>query len=373
MPKHIWESVPPENFHLTDLKLEPIGTGPYKYSSYQKDSKGNILSYKLIANPTYFEGKPYISKITFNFYTDEASALDAYNRKEVMGLSSLSSQKLAQIKNQKSTAVHKFGIPRYFAVFFNQTKSVPLASDEVRQALSYATDRQEILNKVLDGNGEPVYFPFLPGMIGYQADLDHRDFDLDKANQLLDDKGWTRGNDGFRSKSGVPLTISLVTTDWNELSQTADILKSQWEKIGARVNVNTYSISDIQQNYIRPREYEALLFGQVTGADPDPYSFWDSSQKKDPGLNLSLFGDSNTDSLIEQGRAEFDAQKRADDYVQFQKALEAEAPAVFLYSPQYIYPTNKSVQGIDAQTVILPAKRFSDINHWYIKTKRVWK
>jgi peptide/nickel transport system substrate-binding protein len=164
-----------------------------------------------------------------------------------------------------------------------------------------------------------------------------------------------------------------VTTDWNELSQTADILKSQWEKIGARVNVNTYSISDIQQNYIRPREYEALLFGQVTGADPDPYSFWDSSQKKDPGLNLSLFGDSNTDSLIEQGRAEFDAQKRADDYVQFQKALEAEAPAVFLYSPQYIYPTNKSVQGIDAQTVILPAKRFSDINHWYIKTKRVWK
>jgi len=59
MPKHIWESVPPENFHLTDLKLEPIGTGPYKYSSYQKDSKGNILSYKLIANPTYSKATVY--------------------------------------------------------------------------------------------------------------------------------------------------------------------------------------------------------------------------------------------------------------------------------------------------------------------------
>jgi peptide/nickel transport system substrate-binding protein len=118
LPKHIWESVPADNFHLTDLKLEPIGTGPFKYTSFQKDSKGNILSYKLIANPSYFDGKPYISKITFNFYTDEASALDAYNRKEVMGISNLSSQKLGQIKNQKSTTVHKFEIPPIFFRIF---------------------------------------------------------------------------------------------------------------------------------------------------------------------------------------------------------------------------------------------------------------
>jgi peptide/nickel transport system substrate-binding protein len=373
MPKHIWESVQPDNFHLTELKLEPIGTGPYKYSSFQKDSKGNILSYKLIANPNYFEGKPYISKITFNFYIDESSALDAYNRKEVMGLSSLSSQKLTQIKNQKSSEVHKFRIPRYFSVFFNQTKSVPLAADEVRQALAYATDRKEIINSVLDGNGEPVYSPFLPGTVGYKEDLDHREFDLAKANQILDDNKWVRGDDGTRSKNGVPLTINLVTTDWDELSQTAQILKTQWEKAGFKINVSARSISDVQQNYIRPREYEALLFGQVTGSDPDPYSFWHSSQKKDPGLNLSLFGDSSTDALIEQGRTEFDTAKRADDYIQFQQKLNTELPAIFLYSPQYIYPTIKSVQGIDTQTLILPSKRFSDINHWYLKTKRIWK
>ncbi|MDP1619915.1 MAG: peptide ABC transporter substrate-binding protein, partial [bacterium] len=276
LPKHIWESVGPDKFSLTDLNLEPIGSGPYKYGSFQKDSNGNILSYRLVANPNYFAGKPYISKITFDFYPDDESVIAAYNTKEIMGINNTSPKKLSEIKLQQSTAIHKFNIPRYFAVFFNQSKSVPVATDEVREALAYATDRQEIINAVLDGNGNPVYSPILPGMIGYDENMDKRNFDLDKANQLLDSNDWQRGEDGIRAKNDVRLEINLITTDWPELSQTAEILKSQWGKIGIMVNINNLSVSDIQQNYIRPREYDALLFGQVLGADPDPYSFWHS-------------------------------------------------------------------------------------------------
>lgn len=374
LPKHIWESIQPDNFHLAKMNMEPIGTGPYKYSpSIQKDSKNNILTYKLISNPTYFEGKPYISKITFNFYADENSALDAYNRKEIMGISNLSSQKISAIKTIRSTNVHKFNIPRYFSIFFNQTKSVPLANDEVREALSYATDRNEIINKVLSGSGDSVYSLFLPGMLGYSENIEKREFNLDKANEILDKKDWKKGDDGVRSKNSVPLKINLVTTDWDELNQTAQILKSQWEKAGVKVDVNTYSISDIQQNYIRPREYEALLFGQVSGGDPDPYSFWHSTQKKDPGLNLSLFGTNDTDKFIEDGRIEFDRNKRAEIYVNFQNKLQEEIPAIFLYSPKYIYPLNKNVEGINIETLVAPSERFSNINNWYIKTKRVKK
>jgi peptide/nickel transport system substrate-binding protein len=373
LPKHIWESIQPDNFLLAKMNLEPIGTGPYKYSSVQKDSKNNILTYKLISNPTYFEGKPYISKITFNFYADESSALDAYNRKEVMGISNLSSQKISGIKTIRSTDVHQFNIPRYFSVFFNQTKSIPLASDEVRDAMAYATDRKEIINKVLSGSGDPAYSPFLPGMIGYSDSINKREFDLNKANSILEEKGWKKGDDGIRAKNNVPLKINLVTTDWDELNQTAQILKSQWEKAGISVDVKAYSISDIQQNYIRPREYEALLFGQVSGGDPDPYSFWHSSQKKDPGLNLALFGTNDTDKLIEDGRIEFDKDKRSKIYIDFQNKLQDEIPAIFLYSPKYIYPVNKNILGISVETLIAPSKRFSDINHWYLKTKRIKK
>lgn len=373
LPKHVWESVGPEKFPLNNLNLEPIGSGPYKYSpSYMKDSSGNILSYKLVANPNYFDSKPYISKITFNFYPDDDSVIQAYNQKEVMGISNISPKDLDQLKLQQSTLTHKFTIPRYFAVFFNQTKSVPLANDEVREALAYATDRQEIIDSVLDGNGNPVYSPILPGMLGYDENGEKITFDLDKSNSILDEKGWERGEDGFRGKDGTALEINLVTTDWPELSQTADIIKEQWEKAGAKVNISSLSVSDIQQNYIRPREYDALLFGQVLGADPDPYSFWHSSQKHDPGLNLSLFGDSDTDKLIDDGRTEFDPEKRAEIYRQFQDKLADEIPAIFLYSPDYDYPLNKKIQGIDTTNLITPSDRFATVNKWYMKTKRIW-
>ena len=372
LPKHIWESISPEKFALTSFNLEPIGSGPYKYSpSFIKDSSGNILSYKLVANPNYFTGKPYISKITFNFYPDD-TVITAYNQKEIMGISNVSPKKLSEIKLPQSTSLHKFNIPRYFAVFFNQTKSIPLANDEVREALSYATDRQEIVDSVLDGNGNPVYAPILPGMLGYDADK-KTDFDLEKANKILDDNDWERNDDGWRNKDDVELHINLVTTDWPELFQTAQILQSQWEKIGVRVEVNNLSVSDIQQNYIRPREYEALLFGQVMGADSDLYSFWHSDQKRDPGLNLSLFGDSETDKLIDAGRVEFDTEKRAQIYHDFQEKLTAEIPAIFLYSPDYIYPVNKKIQGINIENLVLPSERFANIDKWYIKTKRIWK
>ena len=373
LPKHLWDSITSDNFSLNPLNLEPIGSGPYKFDSLQKDGSGNILSYSLDANPTYFGGRPYIAKITFDFYTDENSALSDLNSKKIMGISVLSSPNLANIKNQKSVAVYKYNIPRYYAIFFNQTKSLPLADDNVRLALDYATDRQDIVNQVLTGDGQPAYSPFLPGMLGYSTNIGAHAFDLGKANQILDSGSWTRGADGFRAKNGTALAINLVTTDWDQLSQTANILKSQWQKAGVKVNVSTYAISDIQQNYIRPREYDALLFGQVVGADPDPYSFWHSDNKKDPGLNLSLYGDSTSDTLIENGRTEFDQNKRGEDYVQFQQGLEKDVPAVFLYSPEYVYPTSTSLHGLDAKTLISPEDRFWNVSQWYISTKRIWK
>lgn len=373
LPAHLWESVEADKFSLTDLNLKPIGTGPYRYSQFQKDSDGNILSYELVANPTYFEGRPYISKITFNFYSDEDSVIEAYNRKEIMGVGGIPPQKISSLKLLQSTYLHKINIPRYFAVFLNQVKSVTLAHDEVREALSYATNREEIIQEVLFGNGQSAYSPILESMIGHKDDLNKRDFNLDKANQLLEDKGWKKGDDGIRKKDNTRLEINLITADWDELSQTAQIIKRQWEKVGIRVNVNVLSISDFQQNYIRPREYDALLFGQVLGADPDPFSFWHSTQKKDPGLNLSLFGSDETDKLIENGRAEFDSEKRAQIYRDFQEKLNQEVPAIFLYSPNYIYPINKNIQGAELNILISPSKRFSEINKWFIRTNRVWK
>lgn len=374
LPKHIWENVGPEKFILSELNLRPVGSGPYKFSDFQKDSSGNIVSYELRAFPDYFSGEPFISKLNFNFYPDYDALAEAYNKKEIDGMGNAPADKLGDIKSKKGTEIYKLNSPRYFAVFFNQSKSAALASQKLREALAYGTDRPQIINEVLYGKGAAIFSPFLPQMEEYENDIARYETDIEKAKSLLDEEGWKLGaGREIREKNGAKLEFEITTLDSPELAQTADILGRQWKKIGADVRVNILSVSDLQQNYIKPREYSALLFGQELNFNPDPYFFWHSSQARDPGLNLALFNDKKSDELLDNARQEQDAGKRAEYYKEFQKIVTAKIPALFLYSPKYLYPVNKKVKGIEAENINSPSGRFAEVNKWYVKTKRVRK
>ena len=188
LPKHIWENISPEKFSLAEYNLHPIGSGPYAFSDFQKDASGNILTVKLAANKNYYDGTPYISRMTFNFYPDDSALVDAYNKKEIMGMSSLPPQNLRDIKNVKSTEIHEFVIPRYFSVFFNQTKNAALADDNVRKALDKSVNRQEIIDNILAGKGIALNSPFFPQMKGHvQQSLD---MNVEEAKKILDEAGW---------------------------------------------------------------------------------------------------------------------------------------------------------------------------------------
>jgi peptide/nickel transport system substrate-binding protein len=374
IPKHVWETVAPTNFSLAEYNLKPVGTGPYEYSDFQKDSGGMILSYKLIVNPEYYADKPFIKTITFQFYPDEDSMIDAFNNKQIFGAGSVSPDKIASLRTKRSTNVISASLPRYFAVFFNQMKNKALADKDVRKALATATNRQEIVDKIFGGEGSQLISPIPSGTIGATDDVKKYDFNPDEAKKMLDDAGWKMGDDGVRAKSGTNLEFTLVTTDWPQLVDTANILKSQWEAVGARVNVDSESVGDIQQNFIRPREYEAFLFGQSwPTAEPDPYSFWHSSQTKDPGLNLALYSNSDVDKILEKLRAETDEEKRLALYKDFQQEVTGDVPAIFLYSPNYLYVVNNKVKGIDITSLVSSEQRFANVTHWYMKTKRIKK
>lgn len=373
LPKHIWENIAPEKFALAEYNLHPIGSGPFMFADFKKDSQGSILTYHLKAFKDFYDGSPYIANFTFNFYPDDDSLIAAYNKKEVMGISSIAPEKTGMLKNSKSTDIHELVIPRYFSVFFNQTKSVVLADDNVRAALNLGVDRGGIINKVLYDKGIPVSSPFLPQMEGYDNQFQVGQ-NIEQANKLLEDAGWKMDvGSGFRQKNGTQLEFELVTTDWPELSQTAELLEAQWQMIGVKLDVKILTISDLQQNYIRTREYDSLLFGQAITFNPDLYSFWHSSQKRDPGLNLSLFDNSQADGILENVRQESDEGKRTEAYKTFQELLSKEVPAVFLYGPYYLYPVSTSVKGMTIQNINVPADRFIDANKWYVKTKRVLK
>ncbi len=171
----------------------------------------------------------------------------------------------------------------------------------------------------------------------------------------------------------IPLKFTLATVDQPSLAKVASILKEQWQALGVNVEIKTYDISTLEKEIIKPRSYDALLFGEVLGQIPDPFPFWHSSQKKDPGLNLAMYENKDCDKLLEEERQTLDEDKRKELLEKFQDFLIGDAPAVFLYNPSYLYFVSKEIKGITSSVIADPSKRFADIEEWYVKTKRVWK
>ena len=374
LPKHIWENIAPDNFTLADYNLsQPIGAGPYFFDEMDKDSNGSILSIQMRSFSEYFSGTPFIDRITLRFYSDEEALFEAFDRQEIMGIHSVSQERVESVAQKSGTRLYEFALPRLFAVFFNTNKSAPLAYDEVREALNLATDREVIIREVLKGRGKAAAGPFLPFVQGYSENGLNQGMDIARANALLDEKGWKRNDEGKRAKDGTELSFELSVPDWPELMQTADLLRSQWQTIGVTATVKVMSQADLQQNSIRPREYEALLFGQGSMLDPDPYSFWHSSQKNDPGLNLAFYENKEVDTLLTDARETTDTGKRLEAYQKFQSLVAGDHPAVFLYSPSYMYAVSERVKGISVRPINVPAARWTDIGSWYIETRRVKK
>lgn len=385
LPKHLWEKIPAKNFSLADLNLKPIGAGPYRFVKFQKDRSGRLKVFELEA--VRANGKaPYLRNLTLRFYPTEEEAITGLNRGEVDGISFVSAQNRERLRRPSTLDVHAIRLPRYYGVFFNQPESRAFAEKPVRQALNIATNREELMAKVIQGEGTALASPILPGLLGHAPNITPPPFSIEEANRVLEATGWKDANgDGLREKvfvSGtgkkrkeetVPLEFTLTTTQSADLIQVGTLLKETWEKLGAKVSLEVASFTDIQANVIRPRRYQALLFGEVTAIDPDPFPFWHSSQKKDPGLNLALYGSKTVDKLLEEARQSADPNLRAAKYAEFQRQLAEDLPAIFLYSPHYLYPVSKSIKGVTTTLIAEPSQRFADIANWYVKTRRVPK
>ena len=386
LPQHLWSNIPPANFALSELNLKPVGSGPYKFSKFKKDQLGRIKSYELTANKIYYDGRPYIDSLEIKFYSSNNELIDAYNRNEVNNIGVVSPENIKKIKYKQRLVLQKIKMPRYFGVFFNQNESKTLSDKNIRLALSHATNKQELIDKVLNGNGLAINSPLIGGVLDINQDIINYDHNIDTAKKLLSDSGWTSTDENgiLIKKAPAPksknekqapdtkLTIKLTTSALPELTQTANILKEQWKQAGIDVQIESLPAPDLQQA-IKDRAYEMLLFGEILSIDPDPFSLWHSSQKRDPGLNLSLYDNTNADKLLEDARLELNPIERIKKYDELQKLIMADVPALFLYSPFYIYAQSKDIKGFESKIVSVPSERFSNISGWYIDTQRVFK
>lgn len=376
LPKHIWQNIEAARFSLTEQNQKPIGSGPYKIKTIAKENNGRITSVELAAFDGYFLGRPYLDKIKALFYLSEEEIWTAYKKNylDAFGFASAKNWLAVAEKNSFNLNVHSPILPRYFAIFFNQEANKLLAEKTVRQALAYSLDKKELVAQIFGGFGEIVNSPLLKGMTGWQEQIKIYDFAPEHAKNLLAAAGWQdTDGDQVLEKANQKLEITLTTADRPELIQAADFIKDNWAAIGVAANVEIQNANTIQTEIIKPRQYQAILFGELPGVESDLFHFWHSSQKKENGLNLALYENAEVDKLLTEGQGDLDYNSRAQKYAQAVNLILEDLPAIFLYTPDYIFAADKDIQGINLKILNIPAVRFSQINEWFIKTTRSWR
>lgn len=380
IPKHIWQAVSDDQFIFNQYNIDPIGSGPYHVSSIVRDNVGIPTQYKLISSSEYYGKEPYIPTIIFNFFQDETNALASLDKGLIDSISGLSPEAAYKIAADKAQAytILSTPLPRIFSVFMNQDQAPVLSDKIVRQALDMSIDRNTLIDTVLKGYGTAIQgpAPFISSITTPIQNLNGSSTSIKAAQALLEKNGWKNIGGVYNkrvAKTGTTtLAFDIYTLDSPDLKQTAELIKNTWTTLGARVTVKVYESTDFYQNIIRTRKYDALLFGEVIGKDRDLYAFWHSSQRKSPGLNIAMYTNSKVDKLLEDIRATNDENARALKYTQFDQLIRADIPAVFLYTPDFIYAVPKALKHINLGTITIPADRWSEIEDWYIETEKVW-
>jgi len=379
IPKKLFNDLSPASFRLSIYNLEPVGSGLYKYKSLTKRRDGFKESYALESNSLYSKiGKtPYIKTIKIKFYSNAKKLVDSYNHGEIDGFYASSYSTVDNLIPH--SYIYTIPTTKYVAVFFNKSANKSLANPKVRMALALSINRGEIIKEAYRGGAMSDFGPIPPTFSMYNKKLsDIFEYSTDKAKQDLKDAGWTY-NDKIKrwtkSSNGntETLNIELTVPDIKNLKETANIVANDWKEIGVGASVNVVDTQLIKKQNIETRNYQALVFGSILSNFPDLYSFWNSSERFYPGLNLSLYNNSDVDDLLVKIRAQDpSSSERLSNMEKIQSMIIKDVPAIFLVSPVNYYVVRNNIPGILVNRISLPSERFSKIGDWYVKTKRTF-
>lgn len=386
LPKHLWRTLDTESFQFSPLNREPVGAGPYRVFRVIENEARIPIAYDLSVFADYALGHPFISNITVRFYGNETALVNAFERKEIESMGGVGADTAARLSAQGITPL-RTPLPRVFGIFFNQNQSRVLTDKTVRAGLDAALDKEALLAAALGGFGTPLAGP-LPPLVekNVAAPVNAETLtartvptgrQAERALALFASSGWTynKENGTLEKKEGKgtkALSFSLATASTPELKRAAEFAATAWRALGVQVELRFFEVNDLNQTVIRPRTYDALLFGEIVGRDADLFAFWHSSQRNDPGLNIALYANIKADRLLEEARSARDKDKRDTALSLFAAEIAKDIPAIFLYTPDYIYFLPQKIRGVEHIRLTLPHERWNAINTAYIKTEKIW-
>lgn len=369
LPSHLLRDVTTSQLPSHQFNVQPVGTGPFRLES--RDDTRVVL----VRNDSFYRverSRPYLDRIVLRLYPDRSTAIEALARKEVQGVGGLLSFEADRVRRIRETATFYFPSDEATVLFFNLTPERPTFRDRaVRQAIARALNRPRMVQLATDGHASVTDVPVPPSSWAYARDANSPRYSYapEQARADLDAAGWIdHDGDGVRDKGGVPLRFSLLANDDPPRVATAEEIARDLEAVGMDVTLEVVSFGELVDKRARERSFDAMVLAVSAGMDPDPYTFWHSSQAKDPGLNFTGYTTLGMDRVLEQARRTLDQAARRELYAEVFRQLAEDVPAVYLYFADYTYAVDRGVHGLRIAPVADPSHRFWSVEEWYVRT-----
>ncbi|MEE9591153.1 MAG: peptide-binding protein [Thermodesulfobacteriota bacterium] len=359
LPKHLLEG---KDITKSELGRHPMGMGPFIFVNWIPGQEVILES-----NHDYFEGRPYIDRYIYRIIPDSATMFLELKTGGIdrMGLTPIQyTRQTSSPYFEKNFKKYRYPVPSYTYLGFNLKH--PWFNDKrVREAIAYAIDKQEIVDGVLLGLGNPATGPYVPGTWPYNPTVKKYTYNRDKATQLLREAGWEdTDDDGLLDKDGRNFEFTILTNMGNSLRlKTATIIQWRLGMIGIKVNIRAVEWATFINEFVDKRRFEAVILGWSIGLDPDQYDIWHSSKTKEKEFNFVSFSNEEVDELLEKGRRTFDIDERKMAYFRIQEILAEELPYIFLYVPDATPIVNARFKGIDPAPLLGMSY---NIHKWYV-------
>ncbi len=349
LPEHILGEISPAEWAKHDTNRAPIGTGPFKFKEWET---GQYI--ELEANDEYFKGEPKLDGLIYRF-GDVNTMLAAFMNNEVdiapipvAEVESVSSLDFAEIKLQSMLSVYYIGF-NLRNEFFDEL--------EVRQALAYGMNKDLIVQSVLGEYGKVEHDAFPSNHWSHSPNITEYNYNPEKAEELLQDAGFEKNNDGYYERDGKVLGFTLeVPTGKQERERTAVLLKQDWEEIGVKVELQQLDFptlvtkllpqtKDGKQREVEAEDFDAYILGFGVEADPDEYRpYFHSAFMPPNGYNFCGYSDPEMDEMLNEQYKEVDQEARQEIFWEIGERLSEEQPWIPIYSQYSLFVANDKVK-----------------------------
>jgi peptide/nickel transport system substrate-binding protein len=362
IPKHLLEG---KDLNTDPYNRRPVGTGPYRFKEW-------IAGQKIVLEPNddYFEGRPNIDQFIFRIIPDSSTMFQELlsGGTDMMGLNPLQYIRKSETRRIRENYV-KFRYPANAYTYLGYNLQNPLFKEiRVRQALSYAINRQGIIDGILLGIGRPCTGPFSTVSWAYNPNVKSYPHDPELARRMLAEAGWIdTNNDGVLDRNGKPFRFTIMTNQGNtERIRTAEIMQQNLKAVGINVNIRVMEWQAFLEQ-IDKSSFDAIILGWSMGRDPDLYDIWHSSKTKKGEYNFIHYSNPEVDRLLVEGRRTFDIEKRKKIYYRIHEILAEEQPYAFLYVPDATPIVHKRFKGV----AVAPLGIFYNFREWYVPKNRM--